>query len=100
MGQEFRLFRRGFAAENLVAVGKAAKTGDDVAVKFRIAGPLGISQPGNECHRLLLIGQILAVLQWQVEEELLGRAQLFDQACLYSLLGNLSRKRIASVGFG
>src|SRR5690606_25537421 len=67
-GEKRRFLCRRLAAEQGVAVREAAETPDDVAVLDRVALVERAEQP-DQLDGALLIGEILGVLEGQVDEE-------------------------------
>src|SRR5262249_54983779 len=70
--EERLLLRGGCAAEHGVAVGESAEAADDVGVQFRPFEGVGIAARAVERDAALLVGEILGMLERQIEERAFG----------------------------
>ena len=70
---------------------EAAEPVDDVLVGLRVFCQLRIAQGRNELHASGLSIDILLMLEWQIEEELLVAAERARKALGDGLLGNGER---------
>src|SRR5579871_984087 len=66
--QEGLFLRRGDASEDMVAVREAAEPADDVGVLLGVAKVLGIVSVSEQLDAAELVGQMLGMLERQIEK--------------------------------
>src|SRR3546814_15984912 len=83
------------------AGGEAAEAGDGVAVPLGIEQELStVLQPGHEAHAVLLVLQVIAVLQRQIEEQALADGQRAVETLREGVARNGARVRVAGESAG
>src|SRR4029079_10286073 len=82
------------AAENGVAMRKAAEAFDDVAVLPGVAQLLGLAEIGEQEDASVLVVQLLAVLKGHVEEAPLPRFEFLVEALVDRTLGDGERQMV------
>ena len=68
MFQEFLLSVGAFASENVIAMGKASETGDDIPVAHSVVGRCVVAECLEQGNATLLVFKFLAMFERQVEE--------------------------------
>src|SRR3546814_20699144 len=83
------------------AGGEAAEAGDDVAVPLGIEQELAtVLQPGHAAHAVLLVLQVLAVLQRQIEEQAPPDGQRAVETPREAVARNAAPVRVAGAAAG
>ena len=102
MGQKCLFFRAGGASQNGVAMGETTEAGDDVAVLNGIVEhPLAVgvvAQLAEQFNALVLMLQVFAMFQGQVDEPALNRLELYRKVGCDRALGHCQRLSIGGKG--